>query len=295
MGVSSFKPHYLAVQLTLKSGTFKDGSNSTIITNLAMSVNVEKLGPPDFAKASVEIYGLDLDRVERFTSLAFNPFKVQRDFINIFAGDDPANLSQIFAGSITESSGALNGPEMVLKLSAEVGFWGRVDAKGPMSLTDSMPLADFVSSQAQLAELNFINEGVNTQLMNGTFSGSPIEKARQECDQAGADLIIDDNDLILMPRNGNRKGNAVLINAQSGLLDSPSIGNDGISFRCVYNPALRFAGLFKLESLIPKASGTWRVVKLNHKLQANMPSDASWESEVTGYYPHLSGEIGKFI
>ena len=295
MGLSSFKEHYLAVQLTMDAGGFKDGANSTIITDLAMSVDVEKLGPPDFAKASVEIYGMELERIEHLTSLAFNPLKVHRNYINIFAGDNPNDLSQIFAGSITEASGALSGPEMVLKINAEVGFWGRVDAKGPATINEPQSLSSFVESQAGLAELSFVNEGVDAQLINGTFSGSPIEKARQAAFQAGADLVIDDNEIILLPKNGNRKGNGPLINSESGLLDAPSIGGDGISFKCIYNPSLRFAGLFKLESIIPKASGIWRVVKLNHKLQCNMPSDAAWESEVTGYYPHLSGEIGKFI
>lgn len=295
MGLSSFTEHYLAVQLTLSEGAFSSGQNSTIITDLAMSVDVEKLGPPDFAKASVEIYGMDIESLEHLTTLAFNPLKVRRNYINIFAGDSPNELSQIFAGSITESSASLSGPEMILKLSAEVGFWGRVDAKGPATLNSPQSVSSFVEEQAGLAELTFSNEGVDAELMNGTFSGSPIEKARKAAEQAGCDLVIDDNEMILLPKNGNRKGDGPLINSESGLLDSPSIGGDGISFTCIYNPNLRFAGLFKLESIIPKASGIWRVVKLNHKLQCNMPGDAQWVSEVTGYYPHLSGEIGKFI
>ena len=38
-----------------------------------MSVKVEKLGPPDFGKASAEIYGLPLDVMQQLTTLNMTP------------------------------------------------------------------------------------------------------------------------------------------------------------------------------------------------------------------------------
>lgn len=293
---TSFIPRRLRVSLTLNKGQFAGGGNTKVITDLAMRCTVEKLGPPDFAKASVEIFGMSLDEIEQLTTLAFQPFQVQRNYINIYAGDDISGLSEIFAGSIISSSGDFSGsPEHKLKIDAEVGFWGRVFAQGPNVINGTQSAASFIESQAAAAEMTFTNEGVSAQLSNCVFNGSPIQQARQAAEQIGADLLIDDNEIVLMPKNGVRKGNAVLLNSNSGLLGYPSISSNGIEVKSIFNPAFRFAGLFVLESIVPKASGTWRIVKLTHKLSANDPEDLSWESELTGFYPEMSGAIGKFI
>lgn len=292
---TSFIKRRLQVRLTLAKGSFGSG-NTVVIDNHAMRVSVEKLGPPDFAKASVEIFGMNLDDIEQLTSLSFHPFKLTRNYINIFAGDDESGLSQIFAGSITAANGDLSGcPEHKLKIDAEVGFWGRVTAQGPNVINGTQAAASFIETQATKAGMIFSNEGVSDALKNCVFSGSPVEQARQAAKQIGADLLIDDDEMILLPRQGNRKGNAVLLNKESGLLGYPAITSNGIECKSIFNPAFRFAGLFVLESIVPKASGTWRVIKLTHKLSANDPSDGSWESSITGFYPALSGAVGKLI
>ena len=292
---TSFIKRRLQVRLTLAKGSFGSG-NTVVIDNHAMRVSVEKLGPPDFAKASVEIFGMNLNDIEQLTSLSFHPFKLTRNYINIFAGDDESGLSQIFAGSITAANGDLSGyPEHKLKIDAEVGFWGRVTAQGPNVINGTQAAASFIETQATKAGMTFSNEGVSDALKNCVFSGSPVEQARQAAKQIGADLLIDDDEMILLPRQGNRKGNAILLNKDSGLLGYPAITSNGIECKSIFNPAFRFAGLFVLESIVPKASGTWRVIKLTHKLSANDPSDGSWESSITGFYPAMSGAVGKLI
>ena len=292
---TSFIKRRLQVRLTLAKGSFGSG-NTVVIDNHAMRVSVEKLGPPDFAKASVEIFGMNLNDIEQLTSLSFHPFKLTRNYINIFAGDDESGLSQIFAGSITAANGDLSGcPEHKLKIDAEVGFWGRVTAQGPNVINGTQAAASFIETQATKAGMTFSNEGVSDALKNCVFSGSPVEQARQAAKQIGADLLIDDDEMILLPRQGNRKGNAVLLKKDSGLVGYPAITSNGIECKSIFNPAFRFAGLFVLESIVPKASGTWRVIKLTHKLSANDPSDGSWESSITGFYPAMSGAVGKLI
>jgi hypothetical protein len=115
--------------------------------------------------------------------------------------------------------------------------------------------------------------------------------------QIGAELVLDDNRAILIPAGGavNTEGNAVLINKDTGLLKYPTVTQNGIELTTVFNPALRFAGIFKLETEVPKASGTWRIIKLSHDLSANSPRQGKWESKITGFYPQMSGAIGRFI
>jgi len=293
---TSFIKRRMQINLTLNAGSFGDGGNSKVITDLAMKATIEKLGPPDFAKASVEIYGMDRDEIQMLTTLNYIPMMTKRHYINIYAGDDVTGLSEVFAGSIVSASGDFSNPEVAFKIEAEVGFWGRVKAQGPNVITCSQDVASFISSCASLADMTFTNEGVSAQLKEGdVFNGSPVEQARQAANKVGAELLIDDDEMILLPKNGNRTGDMLLISRDSGLLGYPAISANGIEFKAIFNPAFRFAGLLELQSAVPKTSGVWRIVKLTHKISANNPKDGSWESEITGFYPEMSGAVGKFI
>lgn len=291
----SFIKRSIEIHLTLSKGNFGDG-NTKVIRDLGMSASVQKLGPPDFPKASVEIYGMALDEIQALTSLSFHPFKTSRNFINIYAGDNVSGMSEVFAGSIVSAHGDFSGcPEHKLVIDAEAGFWGRVYAQGPGVVSGVQDAASYVARQAAAAGMTFSNEGVSARLRNCIFHGSPIEQARQVAAQIGADLLIDDEQMILLPKNGHRKGMIPLLSAQSGLLGYPAVTGDGIECRSIFNPAYRFAGLFRLETVVPKAKGEWRCVKLTHKLAANMAKDCPWESTLTGYYPQFSGAVGKMI
>jgi hypothetical protein len=149
--------------------------------------------------------------------------------------------------------------------------------------------------QAQKIGFTFKNEGVTGTIKNAVFEGSPIEQARQCAKQIGAELILDDETMILVSNGASRKGNAVLLNANSGLLGYPTMNQNGIEIRAIFNPNFRFAGLIKLETTTPKCSGTWRIIKMTHTLDSNLPSGGKWETAITAYYPHLSGAVGKFI
>ncbi len=48
-----------------------------------------------------------------------------------------------------------------------------------------------------------------------------------------------------------------------------------------------------MESIVPRASGTWRIIKLTHELSAFDPSGGPWESQMTTYYPSMGGAGGK--
>ena len=268
---ASFVEHRLRVILTLYKGTFASGSNSTVIDDLAISAKIQKLPVPDFGKASIEITNMPLDDMEKLTTLAFHPLYQKRNYVNVYAGDDVHGYTEI--------------------------FWGRITADGATAVRGSQPAADFIAGQVQKAGFTFENRGVTAQLRNSVYNGSPIHQAMKAAKQVGAELILDDNRAILIPAGGavNTAGNAILINKDTGLLKYPTVTQNGIELTTVFNPALRFAGIFKLETEVPKASGTWRIIKLSHDLSANSPQQGKWESKITGFYPQMSGASGRYI
>lgn len=293
---SSFKIRKLKVQITLNKGTFKNGSNSIIISDLGMSANIEKLGPPDFGKASVEIYNLPRDVMERISTLAMMPMYHNYNYINIYAGDDYSGYTQVFAGTIASAVADFNSqPDIKMKIDARIGFFGSITAQGQNVVKGTQSVASFVEKQAEIAGFTFKNEGVTASVKNAIFSGSPIEQARQACEQVGAELVIDDDKMILISNGSSVKGTVPKLTASTGLIGYPSMSSNGISFKAVFNPQLKFAGLVELKTLVPKCTGQWRITKLSHKLSSNLPGDGSWESTITAYYPHMSGACGRYV
>ena len=77
---------------------------------------------------------------------------------------------------------------------------------------------------------------------------------------------------------------SVLINAGSGLIGYPTFSNQGIILSCEYNPLIKQQGLIQVESVVPKSTGTWRVIKLNHIIAANIPAGGDWKTQIEATY-----------
>ena len=56
--------------------------------------------------------------------------------------------------------------------------------------------------------------------------------------------------------------------------------------RCLYEPRLLLGGPVRIESMVPKASGLWRVTSVAHKLQANYAGASAWETSFKATYPN---------
>lgn len=281
----SFTRKAIETRITLAKGSFGGQGNTKVIRGLATRVSVEKPGLPDKPKCSVQIINLPLGDMEQMTTLAFKPLQYQRNSISVYAGEEGRELSLVFSGEITSAFGNFNSaPDPAFEIEAMGGFFGALTPKAPAAVAGSVSVGDFIGQQAGLIGYAFRNEGFTGQLRNAVFNGSPLEQAQAAARQGGADLILDDGSLILLPPGKARGGNTVLLNKDSGMIGYPTFNNNGISVKCLYNPALHYGGLVKVESIVPKASGTWRITKLSHKLVAYDSSGGDWTSEVEAAY-----------
>lgn len=294
---SSFRERKLKALITLQKGEFVEGSNSLEISDLGMIAKVEKLGAPDFGKASLEIYGLRQEIMEQLSTLNMRPLFVKKNYLNIYAGDDYEGYTQIFAGSITSASADFNSaPDVKFKIEARIGFLGSVTAQGQNVVNGSQPVSNFIKRQVESVEFSFENQGVTASIKNGVFTGSPIDQARQAAAQVGCELIFDDEKAILISSGGARKnGDIPLLSADTGLLGYPVMSSNGISCKAIFNPNFKFAGLIEIKSLVPKVSGQWRIIKLSHSLASSLPNNNDWTSSITAFYPSMSGATGRFI
>lgn len=281
----SFKLKTIRTTITLGKGTFGGGGNSKIIEGLATDVDITKPGLPEKNSASVSIANISLADMEQMTFLAFQPLQSLKNLITIEVGEQGKTLATVFKGEITSAYADYGSvPDVEFKIEAlSGGYAAQIGAK-PISVKGNAKAADLIKQFAKEIGYTFKNEGVAASVRNAVFNGSPIEKARSVADEVGAELLIDDDSMILMPYDKPRSGGAVLLTPETGLIGYPSFTSDGISFSCFFNPNLKQGGQVKIESIVPRASGYWKITKLSHKLTAYRTGGGSWYSSVDAAY-----------
>lgn len=277
----SFVQRKLKIQVTLGEGTFDGKGNSKTFEGLETSCAIEKPGAPDKNKATVEIANITLDAMSQLTTLAFKPLKVKKNLISIYAGSSEEEESLAFAGEIMAAYADFSqAPKAVMHIEAEAGGYASLTAKPPVAAKGEVKAEKLIAQFAKEMGYSFENQGVTASVKNAVFSGTPIEKAQAVAKQVGAQLIVDDNKVVLLPHSEARRGNAVLLSKDTGMLGYPSFSNDGVKITCLYNPNLELGGLVKVESIVPGASGEWKISKLTHNLTAYSVSAGPWNSEI---------------
>lgn len=277
----SYTKKALQIDIELNNGLTKS------FTGLACKVSVQKLGLPDKNKASISIMGLSYDDMAAATTIAQQPFMFARNHIAIWAGEQGQSLTRIFSGNISNAWADFNtAPDPTMKIEAMTGGFASLMSQAPMATSGETKAADVVQQMAATSGFSFKNQGVDSALSNTVLSGSPIEKAKAAADQVGADLIIDDEEMILLPKGETRQtaGGTILVSPTTGMIGYPTFGNMTLSFKCFFNPSIQRGGLVQVESIVPKASGEWRVSKVTHNLTAYDPKGGPWETVVEGTY-----------
>ena len=270
--------------ITLGQGTFSGGGNTKIIEGLATEVTVTKPGLPEKNSASVSIANLKLEDMEQMTFLAFQPLQSLKNLITIEAGEQGRELDVVFKGEITSAFADFSGaPDIKFKIEAlSGGYAAQIGAK-PISVNGEAKAADLIKQFATEIGYGFRNEGVTASVRNATFNGSPIEKAKAVADEVGAELLIDDDTMVLMEYDKPR-GEVVPLSAGNGLIGYPSFTSDGISFSCFYDPNLKQGGVVEIQSIVPRASGRWKINKLVHNLTAYTAGQGKWDTAIDATY-----------
>ena len=149
----------------------------------------------------------------------------------------PASTASSYYG-VYAAVGWRSRPEVKFKIEARIGFFGSLTAQGPSAISGTQPASTFIENQAKKAGFLFENQGVSTQLKNCVFTGSPIEQAKQAAKQIGAELVIDDQKIIMIPNGGSVKGTVPVLSSTSGLIGYPVMTQNGIECKAIFNPDL---------------------------------------------------------
>ncbi len=281
----SFTLKHIRITVTLGKGVFSAGGNTRVIEGLACEVSVEKPGLPEKNSASIKIWGLSYEDMAQLTMLSFRPLESQKNFIEVMAGEQGGNLTTIFQGEISSAFADFNAsPNPCMQFEADSGSYPQQIAMPVATVIGVAPAAALFARFADEAGYTYINQGVTASVKDIWLPGSPMDKMIKLARDIGCELIIDDATVLTLPAGLARGGVAVALNKDTGLIGYPTFTQDGISCRCVFNPNLVYGGLIAVESIVPRATGLWRITRLSHQISAWLPGGGSWESKVEAAY-----------
>ncbi len=259
--------------------TLGEGGREKFIEGLAIEVHIDKPSLPDKNRASIAVRGM-LDRdMDELTQLSFKPREARNNRIIVEAGEGKT-LSQAFVGEITSAYADFNAaPDVLFRIEAMSGFYPAVFPDPPWSGQGEVAVTTIIEELARKVGYAFNARNIGARLLNPVLTGTPLEKALAAAKQVGLTLLVDDGAMILLPENQAREGSPVLISGETGMIGYPSFSSRGIAVRTCYNPALVHKGLIRVESVVKKACGEWRISKLSHALSAYLPG-GPWQSAI---------------
>ena len=280
--MGSFTNKTIQVVMAMAEDTFENGANQIAVEGLPTTVEIQKQGGDERPSCTVTIGNLNIDVVRKLTTLSFRPLQRFKNQITINAGDVGKQLQTVFIGDFENAYGDFqNAPTMNLQVKAIAAQHGALMATPATSVDGTEQVSKLMEQWAVEAGYTLDNRGVNASVRNAVYRGSPVEKAKTLARDVGIDLIIDDGKFTITPNNTPIDGNAVLVDAQHGLLGYPQFSNDGIQFTSIFNPNYKIGGLVKVDSMVPRASGIWKITKISSRLEAYVPNGGQWSSEVS--------------
>ena len=280
--MGSFTNKTIQVVMAMAEGVFQNGANQITVEGLPTTVDIQKQGGDERPSCTVTIGNLNIDVVKQLTTLSFRPLQRFKNQITVNAGEVGKQLQTIFIGDFENAYGEFqNAPTMNLMVKAIAAQHGALMATPATSVDGTEQVAKLMEQWAVEAGCTLENKGVNASVKNVVYRGSPVDKAKTLARDVGIDLIIDDGKFIITPNGQAVDGNAVLIDPKHGLLGYPAFSNDGIEFNMIFDPNVKIGGLVKIDSIVPRASGIWKVTKITTKLEAYVPNGGSWNSSVS--------------
>ena len=251
--------------------------DAKIIKDLRVSFEVTKsvLSFPNLARIS--IYNPNPDTLsllqKKFTKIVLNAGYL-------------GNIKLLFKGEIRNVFQAKTGPDRIVTIYAGDGERDWQNATFNKTFTENISVSSAIQEviktfkEVTVGVVNGLPQ-VADKLRGQTLSGSSKDILDNFADEYGFTWSIQDGEVIIVPVEEPLQGDeAVLINAATGMVGSPTITEIGADVTTLLNPALLPNRAFKLESLnadiqlgnlffrnVPRnnAEGTYKIQEVTFK------------------------------
>lgn len=268
--------------ITLGTGKFGGSENDQIrLEGFRATVSIDKAGGLQMGTLKARIYGVRASDMNSITTLQWKPGWAIKNTVEVYAIDGKTD-TLVFAGNIVNAfADYQSAPDVFLQVTAQAAFFAGLSAVPPRSFRGQIDVATVMRQIADDLGFAFEDGGVDVKMHDVYLQNTGLEQARELARAAGIWLYIDDKTLAITPPNGPRKAIIPVIGPKSGLIGYPTFDGVGVSFACIFNPAIVFGGSVKLDTDLPQAAGEWIVTSIALSLDCERPGGA-WTQIVRG-------------
>lgn len=269
----SFAPKAISVSFSLATGNFGSGGGNTAnISGLRTIAHIDVNGGASQSHLNLAIYGLPLQLMNQLTTFGTQYNLQQKNGVQVTAGDAGGNLSLVFQGNIYQAwVDGQSQPQVCLRVVATPGNFYNVKPQTPLSFQGPTQASTIAQKIAGYLGMTLENNSVNTVLTNPYFASDAVSMIHKLAEHAGFDYIMDKGVLAITPPGQSRQGGAILISPQTIMDGYPVFVSNTVVVKALFDPNVKYQGLIQVQSDITPACGTWKVIKLEYDLEANVP------------------------
>lgn len=194
-------------------------------------------------------------------------------FVSLDAGyEGPGGSSRIFTGDLRKAVIAKSGTDWTVKVTAGTGEHAQRTARVSRSFAAGTSLVDVVRHLAENMEVGIGNaveafQGVRFAAGSSSFGGGTMlhgrafDELERICDATGMTFsVADDNTLQVIPLGGALQRTAILLSANTGMIESPEIVNRRtITVKALIQPGLVPGQQVVVDSGV--VGGVWRITE----------------------------------
>ncbi len=271
------------------------GADTVTIAGARCTAQIQNSGSLAGSQANISVWGIAPALMNQLSTLGMVIQLIPRNTISVAVGDVGGAMTTVFIGTIIQAYPDLTGaPDVPFRFECLAGA-AEAALPVPVSSYDgSTDVVTLLSSIARLMNWTFENSGVEARLSNPYYAGSAMDQVRQIARDANINAQVLNNTLAVWPRYGSRQNFAkplVAAPPDGAMIGSPSFTQQGIMVRTVFDRRITFGAQIEVRStVLPKASGTWNVLKLDHNLATKI-AKGPWESTAYCYNPNFPAPL----
>lgn len=227
--------------------------------------------------ANIQVFGLAIDKMAKLMRVQWNTMQALQNTILIEAGSEGKELSRVYEGNITFAKIDMsNAPDVFLNIDSQAAAVDSLTASDPSNFAAGLDAAFMIETIAKQMGYQFENNGATKIMVDASvYEGSNLNKIQKIAAAANFDLYTEQNLIAICPKGGARSLKIPIISPTTGLVGYPTPDIRGITFKCFYDPSIRFGGIVTLkDSIIEVCNGDWRIYGCTISLAANQQGGA---------------------
>ncbi len=293
---TNFKQRYITIIIGIGQGLNGDQaateSTTYTIENHRVSVDIYAYGGETQGKAAVKIYGMSSTLMSVLTAIGPVLYALRaKNTIKILAGDDPNNLTLIYAGVIMSAYADYNNaPDVYLDIDARSAAVESIQQSIPFNASGKVTVDNIMKTLATRMGWDYLNLDVGPEffLVDPVCDGSYWFQVQKFADAAkdatglGIDAIQDCRSaksvLKIKKQLSVFPSASMVVSPQTNMIGYPVYSQSYTYIKSLFLPdALTGSKLTVQGSFIQAANRDWNIITVVHELESILPN-GKWQT-----------------